>query len=424
MSKQNYDDLDAETQAEIEAMLSDDSLGSMMDLMAGGNAPATPSSPEDVMAAAMRVGGSDAGPRDLQSKDRVTGTILQVTTEDVLVELGPKQEGVCPIAQFDGVPKVGETHEFVVNRFNRSEGLFVLARVGAVQKADWEHLEIGQIIEARVAAKNKGGLEMEVAGHRAFMPAGQAGLYHIDDLEELVGQAMACEVIEFNRKARNIVLSRKAVLEREREANRLEMWEKLEVGQVLKGTVRKLMPFGAFVELGVGVDGLIHISDISYARIKDPSEVLHEGQEVTVRVLKIDRDSNRIGLGLKQLQEDPYDTAINDITPGAVVTGRVTRIMDFGAFVEIQPGVEGLIHISELSHDRVNRVSQVVTVDQVVSAQVLDVEPSTRRISLSLKATKAQQEEEMGRADDPSMAKLRARFGSLFDSGPQKGGLE
>ncbi|MBL1216917.1 MAG: S1 RNA-binding domain-containing protein [Planctomycetes bacterium] len=421
MSKQHYDDLDPETQAEIEAMLSDDSLDAMMAKDAE-TASSAPTSPDDAMAAAMM--GAGGGPRDLQSKDKVTGMILQVTPEDVLVELGPKQEGVCPIAQFDAVPKVGETYEFVVNRFNRSEGLYILARVGAVQKADWEHLEIGQVVEARVAAKNKGGLEMEVAGHRAFMPAGQAGLYHIDDLEDLVGQAMACEVIEFNRKAKNIVLSRKAVLEREREENRREMWEKLEVGQVLKGTVRKLMPFGAFVELGVGVDGLVHISDISYARIKDPSEALTEGQDVTVRVLKVDRENNRIGLGLKQLQDDPYDTAIADITPGAVVTGRITKILDFGAFVEIQPGVEGLIHISELSHDRVNRVSQVVAEDQVVTVQVLDVEPNTRRISLSLKAMKASEEEEMGRADDPSMAKLRAKFGSMFDDGPKKGGLE
>jgi len=412
-----FEELDPETQAEIDAMLSDRSIDSLMDR------DDTPAPDDQPQSTDQMMDSATAAPRSrmLRSKDKSTGVIIQVTNEEVLVELGPKQEGVCPIAQFDSVPKCGDRMEFTVLRFNRNEGLYVLIRAGAVQKGDWENLEEGQVVLARVTGTNKGGLEMEVAGHRAFMPAGQVSLWHVDQLEDLLEESMACEVVEFDRRSKNIVLSRRAVLEREREEQREKLWETIEPGQDLEGTVRKLMPFGAFVDLG-GVDGLIHISDLSYQRVKDPSEVVSEGQAVTVRVLKVDKESNRVGLGLKQTQTDPYESSAASINPGDRVTGTITRITNFGAFVEIQPGVEGLIHISELGHERVNRVDQVVQEGEVVTVEVLDVDHDSRRISLSLKAMKQGEEEEMSRQDDPSMAKLRARFGSGPDQ--LKGGIE
>jgi len=309
------------------------------------------------------------------------------------------------------LPKPGEEHEFRVVRYDRSEGLFYLAPVGAAQKAEWETLEVGQIVEARCTGTNKGGLAMEVAGHRAFMPAGQIDRFRVENLDECINQQYVCEVIEFDRKARNIVLSRREVIERERREAQERIWDKLEVGQDIEGIVRKIMPFGAFVDLG-GVDGLIHVSDLAYERVNKVEEVVKEGQKVTVRVLKLDRDNNRIGLGLKQRQSDPFESASESINEGDVLSGKVTRIAAFGAFVELQPGVEGLVHISELSHDRVNRVNQVVSENEIVQVKVLEVDPDSRRISLSIKALREQKAEEIERTDDRAMARLRARFGS------------
>ncbi len=352
--------------------------------------------------------------------DRVSAVITRVTPMDILVELGPRQQGVCPALQFADAPvEPGTTAEFIVQRFDRGDGLYHLTRVGAVQKADWEHLDIGQVVEAKVTGVNKGGLEMEVAGHRAFMPAGQASLWRVENLEDLLGESMPCEVIEFDRKSRNIVLSRKAVLQREQQAQREQTLATLEEGQTVEGVVRKIMQFGAFVDIG-GVDGLIHISDLSHQRIKDPSEVVQEGQRVRVQVLKIDTENNRIGLGLKQTQDDPFALAVNEIQTGATVTGRVTRLAPFGVFVELAPGVEGLVHISELANERINRPDQVVKVDEVVTVKVLEVDPGSRRIALSRKALLESEAENVDRGEDTGLAKLKAKYG---DPKNLKGGL-
>lgn len=391
--------LDPQTQAELDAAMADLDMESMLSGGAtGAGADQTSAQPQAT--------------RRLNPGDKTTGRIVSVTPNDVFVELGPKRQGVCDIIQFETQPKVGDPIDVIVQRFDGGEGLFYLTRVGAVQKADWEYLEEGQVIEARVTGVNKGGLEIDLAGHRAFMPAGQVDLYHVDKLEDFVGQTIKCEVVEFNREKRNIVLSRRAILERERDQMREQLYSTLEPGMNVEGVVRKIMPFGAFIDLGAGVDGLAHISDLSYSRVKDPGEVVQEGQKVLVRVLKVDQEARRIGLGLKQTQADPFASAAQEIQPGATVTGRVTRIAQFGAFVEIQPGVEGLIHISELAHERIGRVNQVVQEDQIVTAQVLDVDPESRRVSLSLKALQQKAEDEAERPVDPGLAKLKARFGS------------
>lgn len=346
------------------------------------------------------------GPRVIQGgREHRPGKVVSVGPSDIFIEFGPKELGVLPRLQYpeDQLPKVGDTIEVVVDKFEASESLFICSRPGSVQKADWEMLEPGQVIEARVSGVNKGGLELEVAGHKAFMPAGQVALEHIADLSVFVGEKMKCTVTRIDRSGRgNIVLSRRDVLNSERREQASKLKDTLEEGQTVTGKVRKIMPFGAFVDIG-GLDGLVHISDLTYDRIgfgeKAVEKVIQEGQQVTVRILKIDWENKRISLGLKQTQSDPFATAANAITESAEVTGRVTKLMDFGAFVEIGPGVEGLVHISELDHKRIAKVEDAVKVDEIIRAKVLKIDKDNRRISLSIKALKPLPEVKIGEGE-------------------------
>jgi len=414
--------LDPEIEKELEMMLSDESLDSML---LGGASPSTPKSESGAVGESSSEEASafsviDTRFEEVRVGQKAKGRVIVVGDDVILLEFGPKQQGTCPREQFgDAPPSPGESIEVSIQRYDRGEGILICNRVGAVQKAGWEALEEGMVVQAVCTGKNKGGLEMEVAGHRAFMPAGQVSMWHVENLEEMVGQSIPCEVMEFNRAQRNIVLSHRAVMERERAEARENLLKELQVGQVREGTVRKVMPFGAFVDLG-GVDGLVHVSDLSYERVKEPGDVVRVGETVKVQVLKIDLESNRIGLGMKQLQDDPFTVTLASLKEGAVVSGRITKIADFGAFVELQPGVEGLIHVSELSHERVSRVNQVVKQDEIVEVQILSIDPETRRIGLSMKALAEKNAEETPRAEDSAMAKLRAKFGSDREL---KGGL-
>lgn len=382
-------DLDARLEAEIESALGDMSLEDMLEM----SNPAKPSA---------------GGERSTR-----TGTVVSIHGDDVFVEFGPKSQGVCPLTQFDEPPKAGDRLEFNVDRFDENEGLLVLSRMGVVQKAQWDALEVGQVVEGRVTAVNKGGLEVEIAQHRAFMPAGQVDLRHIADLSVFVGEKIPCEIIELDKRNNRIILSRKSVLETERAAMREKLLETLAPGQEVRGVVTSLQQYGAFVDIG-GVDGLVHISDLSYSRINHPREAVKEGEEVSVRVLKVDKNQDpvRISLGLKQTMTDPFQAKAGELTEGATVTGRVTKIMAFGAFVEIAPGIEGLIHISEIAHEHVTNVNKYIKADEIVTVKILQVDPDRQRISLSLKALKAEKDAEAGRVDDGAMRKLRAKFGS------------
>lgn len=396
-------DLDAKLEREIEEALGDMSLDDMLD---EADKPRKP-------------GAAGAGQRE-----KKTGTIASIHGNDVYVEFGPKSQGMCPINAFSEKPEIGQTKDFIVERFDRNEGILILSLPGTIQKAEWESLEVGQVVEARCTGTNKGGLEMEVANHKAFMPAGQVDLRHIKELDAFIGEKMPCEVMEINRERARIILSRRNVLEAERTELRKNLLETLEVGQQHQAVITSIQPYGAFADLG-GMDGLIHISDMSYERIKSPSELVKEGETVTVQVLKIDdsKDPPRIGLGMKQTMADPYQEGIAEINEGETVTGKVTKLMAFGAFVEISPGVEGLIHISELSHERVNKVSSVVKPGETVTAKVLSIDPERRRIALSLKQLqeKEKQEEAMERSEDPEMRKLKAQLSKKF--GDLKGGI-
>jgi small subunit ribosomal protein S1 len=394
--RSSADELDAKLQAEIEAALGDMSLEDMLDV---ADQPAPPA--------------GSAGP------SMKTGRIVRIHRDDVFVEFGPKSQGVCPRSQFDNPPTVGEVMPFVVDRFDAKEGLLILSRHGAVAKAVWETMATGQVVEAMCTGTNKGGLELEVAKHRAFMPAGQVDIHHVEDLSVFVGQKLTCEIIELDRTRGRIILSRRRCLEAERQRQGGELLKQLAEGDERTAVVRSLQAYGAFADLG-GVDGLIHISDICHERIKHPSERLTEGQEVQVKVLKIDleQDPPRIGLGLKQCLADPFHTEAAKLTEGATVTGRVTRIMPYGAFVEIAPGVEGLVHISQVSHQRVQKITQVIKPNEIVTVKVLDIDPKQRRISLSLRAAKEESASQTLRPEDPALKKLKAKFG-----GDLKGGI-
>ncbi len=334
------------------------------------------------------------GPRVVEGgREKRHGTIVSVGPSDIFLEFGPKELGVLPRAQYkedEEVPAAGSTIEVVVDRFDTTENLFLCSRPTAVQKAKWELLEVGQVIEARVVGTNKGGLDLEVAGHRAFMPAGQVSLDRIADLSVFIGEKFTCTVVQVDTRGKgNIVLSRRDMLKAEREEKAKQIRETLQEGQTVEGTVRKLMPFGAFVDIG-GVDGLIHISDLTYDRVlpgeKHVAKYVKEGDHVNVKVLKIDWEANKISLGLKQLASDPFAVAADAITMGAEVTGTVVRLTEFGAFVNVAPGVDALLHVSEISRKRINAPADVLKENQVITARVVKIDKETRRVSLSLRA--------------------------------------
>lgn len=336
------------------------------------------------------------GPRVVQGgREHRSGKVVSVGPQDIFVEFGPKELGVVDRQQVkkeEDLPKVGEELKVIVQRFEPSESLFICALPGSIQKADWEMLKAGQNVEARVTGTNKGGLELEVAGHRAFMPASQVDIERIPDLSIFVGEKLECQVQRIDRSGKgNIVLSRRELVKAKREEAAKGLREALQEGQTVEGTVRKIMPFGAFVDLG-GVDGLIHIADLSHDRInhgeKNVAKHVSEGQKIKVQILKLDWDANRISLGVKQLQADPFEAAASEVVEGAELTGKVTKCLDFGAFVEVAPGIEGLVHISELDHKRIGKVEDAVQEGEVVQVKVLKVDPSDRKVSLSIKALK------------------------------------
>jgi len=379
-------ELSAEINAEIEAAMKD------MEVAQEKAAAARAAKPAGIR-----------GPRVVEAgRERRTGKVVSVGPSDIFVEFGPKSLGVVPRLQFpdESLPVVGTDLEVVVDKFEPSERIFVCSRPGSVTKASWELLEPGSIVEARVTGHNKGGLELEVSGHSAFMPMGQVGGDRVVDPSVFVGEKMKCTVVRVDRSGKgNIVLSRREVLDVERKEQAKKLKESLVEGQTIEGTVRKIMPFGAFVDIG-GVDGLVHLSDLTYDRVgfgeKAVAKFVTEGQRINVRILKLDWENDRIGLGVKQVQGDPFATAVNAITEGADVTARITKIAEFGAFAEIAPGVEGLIHISELDHRRVTRVEDVLKPDEVVQVRIIKIDPSNRRVSLSVKALKPLPELQIG----------------------------
>ncbi len=318
---------------------------------------------------------------------RITGKVSKLYHDNVFVDLDRRKQGVVAVKQFDNreLPELGSQLDVVVARVG-DDGLYELTLPGAaIEVGNWEDVEEGQVVEVSITGSNKGGLECEVAGLRGFMPMGQISIYRVENPEEYVGQRITAVVTEANRDRRNLVVSHRAVMEREKAENRGKLLAELSVGQMREGIVRSLRDFGAFVDLG-GVDGLIHVSKMSWDRVNHPSEVLQEGQQVKVKIERIDSDTGKIGLSYRESAENPWDNVESKYYVGAKVSGTVSKIMDFGAFVKLEPGVEGLIHISELAHGRVFRTSDVVSEGQQVEVKVLSVDRGKQRIALSLRA--------------------------------------
>jgi small subunit ribosomal protein S1 len=353
-------------------------------------------------------------PESLQS-----GRVVAVRRDDVFVELGRREQGIVSLRQFDVPPTPGTVVQVVVQRFNPEDGLYELSVPNkAIQVDDWSDLIEGKLIEIHVTGHNAGGLECEVNHIRGFIPVSQIALYRVEDLAQFVDQRMTCIITEANPDRRNLVLSRRAVLEREREQTRQQMLTSLQPGQVLDGVVRKLMDFGAFVDIG-GVDGLLHISQLAWGRVKHPSDVLQEGQKIRVRVEKIDPETGKISLAYRDLLESPWQEVAKKYPTNSPARGTVTKLMDFGAFVELEPGVEGLVHISELSHKRIWRASDVVHEGDQVDVLVLSVDTAAQRISLSMKAMSSppepvKKEEEVAEAAPVKASNKTKRTGPLL----------
>ncbi|MEM9352614.1 MAG: S1 RNA-binding domain-containing protein [Planctomycetota bacterium] len=332
-----------------------------------------------------------AATEELAPDAKVTGTVINIHREDVFLDLGGPHQGVLPLKQFTegeagAAPEIGASIEAVVGSLDEEQGFYRLSlTTAAVEVGNWDDVEAGQTVEVTITGTNKGGLECQVSGLRGFIPMGQVSVFRVENPEEYVGQKIACVVTEANQSRKNLVLSRRAVMERERAAKKEELLQKLSKGDVLEGTVRNLLDFGAFVDLG-GVDGLIHVSQLSWDRVGHPKEVLEVGQKVKVRIEKIDKDSGKIGLAYRDLAANPWQDADSKYAVGSTIKGTVSKLMQFGAFVKLEPGVEGLIHISELGHGRVQRTGDVVSEGQEVEAKVLTVDTSAQRIGLSLKA--------------------------------------
>lgn len=323
---------------------------------------------------------------ELEPETKVAGKVVSLHGEDVFLDLGGVHQGVLPTKQFETPPVVGDQVDAVVVRFNGEQGLYELSLPNAaVGVADWSEIEEGQIIEVTISGVNKGGLECEVSGIRGFIPMGQISIYRVENAEDYLGQRLACVITEANRARKNLVLSHRALMERERKEQREKVLAELAPGQTREGVVRSLQDFGAFVDLG-GVDGLIHVSQLSWDRIGHPSEVVQVGQTVKVRVEKVNQESGKISLVYRDLAANPWDDVQSKYPIGSRVAGKVTKLMQFGAFVRLEAGVEGLIHISELGHGRVFRTSDVVSEGQDVEIKVLSIDSEAQRIGLSLKA--------------------------------------
>lgn len=332
---------------------------------------------------------------------RKKARVLAVRGSDVFVDVpGGRSQGVLSVAQFpEGVPAVGTEVDISIEGYDAANGLLIVTRRGAVVEADWSSIAEGMIVEARVTETNKGGLAVDVNGIRGFLPISQIDLYRVEQPEQFINQRLRCLVTEVNREERNLVVSRRALLEKEREEQREKLWAELAEGQVREGVVRSVRDFGAFVDLG-GVDGLVHVSEMSWNRVQDPATLLRPGQSVKVVVLKVDRERRKVSLGMRQLIESPWDHVDRDFPEGSIVKGKVSRTTDYGAFVEMAPAVEGLIHVSELAPFRVRRVTDVVQVGQEVAVMVLSLNKEQRRISLSLRAAKAQEIEDEPAEDE------------------------
>jgi small subunit ribosomal protein S1 len=367
---------------------------------AGQSAPAATSNDLMIEVDGKLVPNYDATMVSFKEGDVVSGKVVRIDKDEVLVDIGYKSEGVIPSTELsirksvdpsDEV-ELGEEVDALVLTKEDQEGRLILSKKRARFEKAWRRIEgaaeSGEPVEGTVIEVVKGGLILDL-GVRGFLPASLVDIRRVHNLDEFMGQKLECKVIELNRSRNNVVLSRRAVLEEERKEVREQILGRLQPGQIVDGKISNIVDFGAFVDLD-GIDGLIHISELSWSHVNHPSEVVGIGDTVRVKVLDIDRDRQRISLGLKQTQEDPWQRVVDNHQPGDVLDGKVTKVVAFGAFVEILPGVEGLVHISELAEHHVENPSEVVEPGTELQVKILEVDEERRRLSLSIKRVEGQ----------------------------------
>ncbi|HEX8282596.1 MAG TPA: 30S ribosomal protein S1 [Pyrinomonadaceae bacterium] len=325
----------------------------------------------------------------------VKGTVVGVTERSVVIDFGFKSEGAVPIEEFQEegelTVKRGDEVEVLIKSMESQEGVPILSRADAVRMRAWDVLEeayrAGTPVKGRIAERVKGGLRVDVDGVAAFLPGSQVDVRPIRNLESLRGQEIEAKVIKLNRKRSNVVLSRKAILEEENQGKKGETLNALEEGIIVEGQIKNLTDYGAFVDLG-GIDGLLHVTDMSWGRLLNPGEMFRVGESVQVKVLKFDKERERVSLGYKQLLPDPWESVSERFPTGQRMNGKIASVTDYGAFIELEPGVEGLVHVSEMTWSkRMKHPSKLVNVGDTVDVEVLGVDPKNRRISLGMKQT-------------------------------------
>src|SRR6188472_3699578 len=335
------------------------------------------------------------GQDNVKEGEILRGTVIAVGKDFAIVDVGYKSEGQVPLEEFrmaDGSigVKPGDVVDVLLESRENDMGMVVLSKEKADRFKVWDEIsaacERDELIEGVITARVKGGLSVTIRGGvKAFLPGSQVDLRPVRNLDAFLNQSFKFKVIKFNKKRGNIVLSRRVLLEKERAALKESMLERLKEGQIVEGIVKNLTEYGAFIDLG-GIDGLLHITDMSWGRVNHPSEVFSVGDEVTVKVLKYNPETERVSLGMKQTQEDPWSHAAEAYPIGKRVEGKVMSLTDYGAFVELEPGVEGLIHVSEMSWTKkIKHPSKVLEVGQEVACQVLEVDAASKRISLGMK---------------------------------------
>ncbi len=327
--------------------------------------------------------------------DIITGKIVRVDKDEVLLDIGYKSEGVIPARELsirydlkpEDIVQVGDEIEALVLQKEDKDGRLILSKKRAQYERAWNNLEAlkrdGEPVRGDVIEVVKGGLIVDI-GLRGFLPASLVESHRVRELQHYVGQEIECKIIEMDKNRNNVVLSRRALLEATAVERRKNLLDKLEKGQIVTGTVSSIVSFGAFVNLG-GIDGLIHISELSWCHVEKPGEVVAVGDEVTCEILDVDRERERVSLSLKACQTDPWEQLSTEVRVGDVIGGMVTKLVPFGAFVQVAPGIEGLIHISELSHRHVELPEEIVSVNEEIKVKVIDIDIDRRRISLSLK---------------------------------------
>jgi len=340
--------------------------------------------------------------------DVVKATVTKVEDKQALVDVGYKYDGLIPISELSPLHvekvsdevAVGDTFEVKVIKLNDEKEELVVSKKAVAMESSWADLEqkmqAGEIIEATVKEVVKGGLVVDV-GVRGFIPASMVERHFVEDFSDYKGKALALKVVEMDKEKNKVILSHKAVLDDEVKVKKQSILDKIQPGQVLEGTVQRMTDFGVFVDIG-GVDGLVHVSELAWNRVDKPSDVVKEGDKVQVKVLKVDRENERIGLSIKETQAGPWAKVAEEFKAGSIATGTVKRLVSFGAFVEVAPGIEGLVHISQIANRRVNTPGEVLKEGQEVQVKILDVVPAEQRISLSIRAVEEDREEQAERA--------------------------